>query len=97
MKNYSSTPSGQNQYCPHFARNETTEQPRKVLLSKQAGWSTGTITAPRMWTIRQVAKTGILPENALRQMVKNGTCPHIMVGNRALINFDKLIAKLEAC
>ena len=55
------------------------------------------IIAPRMWTIRQVAKAGILPEHALRQMVKNGTCPHIMVGTRALINVDKLIAKLDQC
>ena len=55
---------------------------------------TNTISTPRMLTIRQAAATGILPENALRQMVKAGTCPHIMIGNKALINFDRLVQML---
>lgn len=50
---------------------------------------------PRMMTIKEVAKTKILPENAIRQMVKDGTCPHIMCGNRTMINFDKLLQQLE--
>lgn len=55
------------------------------------------VNIPRMYTIREVARTGILPENALRSMVKNGTCPHIMVGTKALINYDKLVRMLEEC
>ena len=51
---------------------------------------------PRMMTIREIAKTGLLPENALRTMVKDGRAPHIMVGNKAMINYDKLIEILEA-
>ena len=47
---------------------------------------------PRMMTIREVAKTGLLPEHALRTMVKTGQAPHIQVGSRVLINYDKLIA-----
>ena len=58
--------------------------------------NTSTNTVPKMLTIRQAAATGILPENALRQMVKAGTCPHIMIGNKALINFDRLVQMLEA-
>ena len=54
-------------------------------------------TAPKMLTIRQVAKTGILPEYAIRTMVKNGKAPFIMCGNRALINYDKLVRMLEEC
>ena len=50
---------------------------------------------PRMMTIREIAKTGLLPENALRTMVKDGRAPHIMVGNKAMINYDKLIEMLE--
>ena len=46
-------------------------------------------------TIREIAKTGLLPENALRTMVKDGRAPHIMVGNKAMINYDKLIEMLE--
>lgn len=52
---------------------------------------------PRMMTIREIAKTGLLPENALRTMVKDGRAPHVMVGNKALINFDKLVQMLEDC
>lgn len=57
--------------------------------------NTNAITVPRMLTIRQTAATGILPENALRAMVKEGRCPHIMCGTRALINYDKLVQMLE--
>ena len=53
--------------------------------------------SPRMMTIREIAKTGLLPENALRTMVKNGRAPHIMVGNKALVNYDKLCQMLEEC
>ncbi len=51
---------------------------------------------PRMMTIKQVAKTGILPENALRTMVKTGQAPHIRVGSRVMINYDKLLKQLNA-
>ena len=54
-------------------------------------------TVPRMMTIREVARTGILPENAIRQMVKSGSCPHIIAGNKALINYSKLVKLLEEC
>ena len=50
---------------------------------------------PRMLTIRQVAATKILPEHTLRQMLKQGTLPHIMVGSRALVNYDRLIELLK--
>lgn len=53
--------------------------------------------SPRMMTIREIAKTGLLPENALRTMVKNGKAPHIRVGCKALINYDKLVQMLEEC
>lgn len=56
-----------------------------------------TTTVPRMMTIRQVAATGILPEHAIRAMVKDGLAPFIMCGNKALINFDKLVRMLEEC
>ena len=51
---------------------------------------------PRMMTIREIAKTGLLPEHALRVLVKSGQVPHIMVGNKALVNLDRLIEILEA-
>lgn len=54
---------------------------------------------PRMMTVREVARTGLLSENALRSMLKAGKLPAIYVGNRALINYDKLceeLGRLEA-
>lgn len=50
---------------------------------------------PRMMTVRQVAKTGILPEHALRMMLKAGKLPAIYVGSKALINYDRLCEQLQ--
>lgn len=54
------------------------------------------IAPPRMMTIREIAKTGLLPEHALRMMLKAGKLPAIYVGCKALINFDKLCEQLSA-
>ncbi len=51
---------------------------------------------PRMMTVREVARTGILPENALRVMLKKGTLPAVYSGRKAFINYDKLCAYLNA-
>lgn len=51
--------------------------------------------APRMMTIREIARTGILPENALRRLVKQGKIPHLKCGNRVLINYDRLVKLLN--
>ena len=53
------------------------------------------ITPPKMMTIREIAKTGLLPEHALRMMLKAGKLPVIYVGCKALINFDKLCEQLS--
>jgi hypothetical protein len=49
---------------------------------------------PKMMTVRQVARTGILPEHALRILLKAGKLPAIYVGKKALINFDRLCEDL---
>ena len=51
---------------------------------------------PRLVTIRQAAATGILSESAIRRMVKTGEIASIQTGNRALINLDSLIRRVEA-
>lgn len=51
---------------------------------------------PTMMTIREIARTGLLSEHALRQMLKEGKLPAIYVGNKALINYDKLCEQLFA-
>ncbi len=50
---------------------------------------------PRMMTIPEIAKTGLLPEHALRVMVKNGDIPAVYSGAKAFINFDNLCQKLS--
>lgn len=50
---------------------------------------------PRMMTIHQIAETGLLPENALRVMVRQGKIPAVYSGSKAFINFDNLCAQLS--
>lgn len=50
---------------------------------------------PRMYTVRQIAKTGILPENAIRVLLKQGKLPAVYSGTTAYINFDKMCEYLR--
>lgn len=50
---------------------------------------------PKILTIRQVAATGALSEHALRLLQKQGRLPCLYVGNRCLVNYDKLLAQLD--
>lgn len=50
---------------------------------------------PKMVTIREAAKTGILPENALRVMVRNGAIPAVYSGKKAFINYNNLCSYLQ--
>ena len=50
---------------------------------------------PAMMTVREVARTGILSEHALRTLLKQQKLPAIYVGKKALINYDKLCAILQ--
>ena len=50
---------------------------------------------PTMLTIRETARTGILPEHALRLLLKSGKLPVIYVGKKALINYDRLCEQLS--
>lgn len=51
---------------------------------------------PNMMTVRETARTGLLSEHALRIMLKAGKLPAIYIGNKALINYDKLCEQLSA-
>ncbi|HNX29470.1 MAG TPA: hypothetical protein PKN87_08700 [Syntrophomonadaceae bacterium] len=51
---------------------------------------------PKMMTIREIAATGLLPEHALRLMLKAGRLPVIFIGNKALVNYDRLCEQLAA-
>lgn len=43
---------------------------------------------PRMMTIREVAKTGLMSEYTLRAMVKKGMVPCVKAGAKVFINFE---------
>ena len=49
-----------------------------------------------MMTIRETARTGILPETALRRLAAENRLPALKVGNRLLVNFDLLVEQLNA-
>ena len=47
-----------------------------------------TAPPPRLMTIREVAKTGLMAEHALRQLEKQKMLPCLYVGKKCLINYD---------
>lgn len=51
---------------------------------------------PTMMTIREIARTGLMSEHALRMMLKAGKLPAIFIGKKALINYNKLCEELQA-
>ena len=59
------------------------------------GHRMNTNSIPTMMTIPEIARTGLLPEHALRVMVKTGEIPAVYSGTKAFINYDNLVAKLS--
>ena len=53
------------------------------------------ITQPKFMTVKQIAKTGLLPETALRRMLKAGQLPAVYSGRKALINYSMLCSYLN--
>jgi hypothetical protein len=51
--------------------------------------------APKLMTVREIARTGLMSENALRLLLRSGKLPAIYIGSKALINYDKLCSQLE--
>lgn len=49
---------------------------------------TNEFSIPTMMTIREVARTGVISEYALRALVKQGSVPCVKIGSKALINFE---------
>ena len=45
---------------------------------------------PKLMTIREVARTGIIPENALRRLVKQGVVKALYSGKKAFINYQSV-------
>lgn len=54
-----------------------------------------TARLPKLMTIREVARTGVIPEHALRRLIKSGEIPCIYSGRKALLSFGKVCELLE--
>ena len=52
-------------------------------------------TLPKMMTVRQVAATGLLPESAIRRLLRENKLPAVYSGKKAYINFDKFCEYLS--
>lgn len=50
---------------------------------------------PKMLTVKQVAATGVLPEHAIRVLLKQGKLPAVYSGTTAYINFDLMCEYLR--
>lgn len=50
---------------------------------------------PTMMTIREITKKGLMPENALRRLLKENKLPVIYVGKKALVNYTLLCEQLN--
>jgi len=50
---------------------------------------------PRMMTVKQVAETGLLPETAIRRLLREKKIPAVYSGKKAFINFDILCDMLS--
>lgn len=46
-------------------------------------------------TIRQIAQEGIISQHFLRQLVAEGKCPGIQVGNRFMVRREQLVEWLN--
>ena len=51
--------------------------------------------APKFMTIREGARTGLVPEHYLRSMVASGRCPGIYAGKKFMVNFYLLVEQLD--
>lgn len=49
---------------------------------------------PTMMTVREVAATGLLPESAIRRLLREKKIAAVYSGKKALINFDILCNQL---
>ncbi len=52
---------------------------------------TNTATRPRMLSVRETARTGILSEYALRLYIRQGKIPGVYSGRKFLVNYDRLV------
>lgn len=50
-----------------------------------------TDNTPKLQTIRQIAKSGLMPEHALRLLIKQGKLPALYINSKALLDITVVI------
>ena len=48
-------------------------------------------TIPKMMTIREIARTGLLSEHALRLFTKQGKIPALYINSKALLDYNTVV------
>ena len=46
---------------------------------------------PKMMTIREIARTGLLSEHALRLLTKQGKLPALYINSKALLDYNTVV------
>ena len=81
--------------CQDFLQGIASFAQKNILTEGQNRTMTTNEKIPRMMTIRETARTGILPETALRRLAAENRLPALQVGNRLLVNYDRLVQMLD--
>lgn len=50
-----------------------------------------TENTPKLQTIRQIARSGLMPEHALRLLIKQGKLPALYINSKALLDITVVI------
>lgn len=50
---------------------------------------------PKMMTIREIARTGLLSEHALRLLTKQGKLPALYINSKALLDYNTVVEYIK--
>jgi hypothetical protein len=67
---------------------------KKSMNERKPDMENKTNKIPKMMTVRQVVATGLLPESAIRRLLKEKKIAAVYSGKKAFINFDILCDQL---
>ena len=69
-------------------------QIKKSIIERKLNMENKTNKIPKMMTVREVAATGLLPESAIRRLLREKKIAAVYSGKKAFINFDMLCNQL---
>ena len=69
-------------------------QIKKSIIERKLNMENKTNKIPKMMTVKEVAATGLLPESAIRRLLREKKIAAVYSGKKAFINFDMLCNQL---